>query len=47
MEIIYFIGALILLAALICGSWHHHARDRRKDRLTDQLVRDRYHHRQS
>jgi hypothetical protein len=44
MEIAYFIGAFILLAALISGTLNWHYRDRRRDRMTDQLVRDRYEH---
>lgn len=44
MEIVYFTGAAILLSALIYGTLNWHYRDRRKDRMTDQLVRDRYHH---
>ncbi len=44
MEFIYFIAALVLLSALMYGSLNHHLRDRRKDRHTDQMVRDRYHH---
>lgn len=43
-EFIYFIAALVLLSALMYGSLNHHLRDRRKDRHTDQMVRDRYHH---
>ena len=44
MEIVYFIGALILLTALIYGSLQYHHRDRRKSRVADQIVRDRYEH---
>ena len=44
MEIIYFVGALILLTALIYASMHWHYRDRRQARKTDQIVRDRYEH---
>jgi hypothetical protein len=44
MEIIYFIGALILLAALIYASLNYHYRDRRKSKIADQIVRDRYEH---
>jgi hypothetical protein len=44
MEIVYFIGALILLTALIYGSLQYHYRDRRKSRVADQIVRDRYEH---
>jgi hypothetical protein len=46
MEILYFIGAFILLAALIYGTlnYHYHYRDRAKSRVADQIVRDRYEH---
>jgi len=44
MEIVYFIGALILLTALIYGSLQYRYRDRRKSRVADQIVRDRYEH---
>jgi hypothetical protein len=44
MEIIYFIGAFILLLALIYGTLSHHYRDRRKSKVADQIVRDRYEH---
>ena len=43
MEIVFFIGALILLTALIYGTLSWHYRDRRKDHIADQIVRDRYH----
>jgi hypothetical protein len=46
MEIAYFIGALILLTALIYGSLHYHYRDRRKRKVANQIVRDRYEHNQ-
>jgi hypothetical protein len=42
MEIVYFIGALVLLAALIYGTLNHHYRDKRKSKFADQIVRDRY-----
>jgi len=44
MEIVYFIGAFILLAALIYGTLNYHYRDKRKSKVADQIVRDRYHH---
>jgi hypothetical protein len=44
MKIVYFIGALILLAALVYGSLNYHYRERRKSRVADQIVRDRYEH---
>jgi hypothetical protein len=47
MEIAYFIGAFLLLVALIYGTLNWHFRDRRRDRATDQIVRDRYEHNQT
>jgi heme/copper-type cytochrome/quinol oxidase subunit 2 len=44
MEIVYFIGAIILLIALIYGTLSWRYRDKRQDRKTDQIVRDRYEH---
>lgn len=44
LEITFFVGAFILLAALIYGSLHYHQRDRVKSKLADQTVRDRYEH---
>jgi hypothetical protein len=44
MEAVYFIGAFLLLIALIYGTLNWHYRDKRKDRITDQVVRDRYEH---
>jgi hypothetical protein len=42
-EIVCFVGALILLAALIYRTLDYHFRDKRRARMTDQIVRDRYH----
>jgi hypothetical protein len=47
MEIVYFIGAMILLTALIYGALNYHYRDKSGDKVTDQIVRDRYHHNQT
>ena len=47
MEIVYFIGAFILLVALIYGSLHTHYRSRPQKKLADQIVRDRYRHNES
>jgi hypothetical protein len=41
-EIIYFVGAFILLAALIYGTLHSHFSNRRLRKASDQIVRDRY-----
>ena len=42
MEIVIFIGAFVLLVALFYGTLNWHFRDRRRDRITDQIVRDSY-----
>jgi hypothetical protein len=42
MEIIYFIGAFILLVALIYGTLNSHFSNRRLQKVSDQIVRDRY-----
>jgi hypothetical protein len=47
MEIVYFIGAMILLTALIYGTLNYHYRDKSKNKVADQIVRDRYHHNQT
>jgi hypothetical protein len=47
MEIVCFIGAFLLLVASIYGTLNWHYRDRRRDRMTDQIVRDRYEHNQT
>jgi hypothetical protein len=47
MEAVYFIGAFLLLVALIYGTLNWHYRDRRRDRVTNQIVRDRYEHNQN
>jgi hypothetical protein len=44
MEIVYFIGAVILFAVLIYGTLQSHRRNRLNDKRTDQIVRDRYEH---
>jgi hypothetical protein len=43
MEIVYFIGAFILLVVLIYGTLSWRYRDRRKDQVAEQIVRERYH----
>jgi hypothetical protein len=42
MEIVFFIGAFLLLVALFYGTLNWHFRNKRRDRMTDQIVRDRY-----
>jgi hypothetical protein len=44
MEAILFFGALIILTALIYGTLHRHDRNKHKDRVTEQIVRDRFDH---
>ncbi|MGY3694933.1 hypothetical protein ACVIGA_005013 [Bradyrhizobium sp. USDA 3240] len=44
MEIGFFFGACILLAALIYATLNSRDRNRRKDKLTDQMIRDRSSH---
>jgi len=43
-EIFYFIGAIILLAALGYGIFRNTRRDRSKDRLTEAATREQYEH---
>jgi hypothetical protein len=42
LEIFFFIGAFILLVALIFGTLQGHYRSRRSVRVGDELVRNRY-----
>jgi hypothetical protein len=42
MEAMYFIGAFILLTALIYGTLQYHYRNRAATRAGDQVVRKRY-----
>jgi hypothetical protein len=44
MEAVYFFGAFLLLVALIYWTLSYHYRDRRKSKIADQIVRDRYEH---
>jgi hypothetical protein len=43
-EWLYFIGAIVLLAALGYGVYRDKTRDRRKDALTDAATREQYRH---
>ncbi|MDB5616112.1 MAG: hypothetical protein JWQ24_350 [Tardiphaga sp.] len=43
MEMIIFIAAPTVFAVLIYGVKDYHCRDKRKSKITDQIVRDRYH----
>ena len=47
MEAVYFLGALILLAALIYGTMQYHYRNRAADRVGDEMVGERYHRNES
>ncbi|MCC8961495.1 hypothetical protein H8A95_03965 [Bradyrhizobium sp. Pear76] len=42
MQIGFFAGSFVLLVALIYATLNCHYRDRRKDKITDQMVRDRF-----
>jgi hypothetical protein len=44
MEIVYFIGAFLLLVALIYGTLHTRYRSRHERKISDQIVRNRYEH---
>jgi len=44
MEIVYFVGAFILLTALIYATLHTRYRNKAQEKVTDQIVRDRYEH---
>ncbi len=43
-ELLYFIGALVLLAALGFGVYRDKTRDRRKDAITEAATREQYRH---
>lgn len=42
MEIVYFVGALVLLAALSYGVLQYHYRNRAAVRAGDDVVKERY-----
>lgn len=44
MELVFFAGAFVLLIALFYGTLNWHFRNKCRDRMTDQIVRDRYEH---
>jgi hypothetical protein len=44
LEIVYFIGALALLTALIYGTLQYRYRDRAATRAGHDIVRERYEH---
>ncbi|MET3972394.1 hypothetical protein ACVWXN_000143 [Bradyrhizobium sp. i1.4.4] len=41
-EIVYFIGAFVLLTALIYGSLSYRYRNRALDRVAEEITRERY-----
>lgn len=43
-ELVYPLGALILLLAIVYGLWQYRHRNRSADRIGDRVVRDRYEH---
>ncbi|HUN97069.1 MAG TPA: hypothetical protein VMU69_12670 [Bradyrhizobium sp.] len=47
MEAVFFIGAFILLTALIYGSISYRYRDRAAQQAGEQIVHDRYRHDQT
>ena len=47
LEAVYFLGALVLLTALIYGALSYHYRNRAAARVGDEIVRDLYRQNQS
>ena len=43
-ELLYFIGAIVLLAAIGYGVYRDKTRNRRKDALTEAATREQYRH---
>jgi hypothetical protein len=43
-EIMYGVGAVLLLLGLIYGTFQYKTRNRRNDRITEEAVRERYKH---
>lgn len=43
LEAVYFVGAVVLLLALIYGVVSYRHRNRAADRMGEEVVRDRYH----
>ena len=43
-ELLYFIGAIVLLAAIGYGVYRDKTRDRRKDAITEAATREQYEH---
>jgi hypothetical protein len=44
METVIFIAAATVFAALVYGVKDFHYRDKRKSKIADQIVRDRFEH---
>jgi hypothetical protein len=42
LEIVYFVGALVLLTALLCGTLQYHYRNRAATREGGKIAHDRY-----
>lgn len=42
LEIVFFIGAFLLLVALIYGVLAYHSRDRAADHVAEEIARERY-----
>ena len=47
LEAVYFLGALVLLTALIYGTLSYHYRNKAATRAGDEIVRERYRQNQS
>jgi hypothetical protein len=47
LEIVYAIGALVLLTALIFGTLQYHYRSRRASQAGGEIVRERYRNNQT
>ncbi len=43
-ELVFFIGALVLLAAIGYGLYRDKTRDKRKDAITEAATREQYRH---
>jgi hypothetical protein len=42
LEAVYFVGALVLLTAMIYAVLSYHYRDRAADRIGEEVTRERY-----
>ena len=41
-EMLFGVGALLLLAALVYGMWQYQTRNRANDRITEEATREEY-----